>query len=214
MPIIPLKEEVIAIAASEFGRPPHFIYREVIHPAVLNDDDTKLVMDVSLSCLQALGLGWGPTNVELRWTKRGPVVIEVNPRLTGGANPRLVQAAYGVDLITEHIKLVIGEKYDLRKKHSQIAGARFLIADRCGTLDVNGASRASAVPGVSEVQLYLEANKSIFIKGDSRDRIGHVIAVSPTLARTRAILDRAVNLIDWSITPITSLGEQGCSPSR
>ncbi|WP_192252222.1 ATP-grasp domain-containing protein [Mesorhizobium caraganae] len=202
--------EVIAISGGNFGPPPHFVYREFIYPAALTDDEQERIADISLSCLRALGLGWGPTGIEFRWTQRGPVVIEVNPRLGGGTGPQLVQQAYGIDLITEHIKLVVGEEWNLRRRHSQTAAVRFLIPDRDGTLDqIGGESRAAAVPGVAEVKLYIEPKTPIVRKGDPRDCIGYVIAASPTHARTEAILQRAVDLIDWSITPFPTLSEHG-----
>ncbi|TIO28812.1 acetyl-CoA carboxylase biotin carboxylase subunit family protein [Mesorhizobium sp.] len=201
--------EVIGFEAADFDRPPHFVFRECVFPAQLTDDEYQRIADVSLSSLRALDLGWGPSNIELRWTKRGPVIIEVNPRLAGGTNPRLVKLAYGVDLVTEHIKLVIGEEWDLRRRHSQTAVSRNLIPDIDGTLDwIDGDSRAAAIPGVAEVELYVEANAQIVRKGDYRDMIGHVIAASPSLSRSKAILQRAINLIDWSITPLPTLGEQ------
>ncbi|MER8524572.1 acetyl-CoA carboxylase biotin carboxylase subunit family protein [Mesorhizobium sp. M1076] len=193
--------EVIGISAVDFWLPPHFVCREFIYPAVLTDDEHGRIADVSLSCLRALGLGWGPTNVELRWTKRGPVVIEFNPRLPGAPCPELIQLAYGVDLVTEHIKLVIGDEWDLRRSHSQTAAARLLIPDRDGTLEIDGDSRAAAVPGVAEVKWYIEPKTPIVRKGDVRDCIGCVIAASPSFAQTKAILQHAVDLIDWSITP-------------
>ncbi|MES0160261.1 acetyl-CoA carboxylase biotin carboxylase subunit family protein [Mesorhizobium sp. C268A] len=199
-------DEVIGISAGDFGPPPHFVIREGIFPAPLNDDEHERIADVSLSCLRALGLGWGPTCIELRWTKRGPVVIEVTPRLAGGPQP--VRLAYGVDLITEHIKLAIGDEWDLRRRHSHIAAWRSLVPDRDGILDwMDGDSRAGAVPGVAEVKFYVEPKTPIIRKGDYRDSLGYVIAVSPSLAQTEAILQRAVDLIDWSITPFPAFGE-------
>ncbi|MER9793639.1 acetyl-CoA carboxylase biotin carboxylase subunit family protein [Mesorhizobium sp. M0213] len=201
--------EVIGIGAGDFGPPPHFVYREFTFPALLSDDEHKRIADVALSCLQALGLGWGPTSIELRWTKLGPVVIEVNPRLAGTPTPQLVHLAYGVDLITEHTKLVIGDEWNLRRTHSHTAAGRFLVADRDGTLDwIGGDSRAAAISGVAEVKFYVEPKTPIVRKGDYRDNIGYVIAASPNLARTEAVLQQAVDLIDWSITPFPALGEQ------
>jgi biotin carboxylase len=201
--------DIIGIATAEFGGPPYFAFREFAHPAPLTDDEQKRIADVSLSCLRALGLGWGPTNVEFRWTERGPVVIEVNPRLGGGTGPRVVQLAYGIDLIAEHIKLAIGEEWDLRRRHLHAAAARILIPDRDGNLDwIGGDTQAAAIPGVVEVKLYVEPNTPIVRKGDSGDRIGHVIAASPSRTQTDAILQRAGDLISWSITPFPTLGEQ------
>ncbi|MFK0692106.1 ATP-grasp domain-containing protein [Mesorhizobium sp. IMUNJ 23033] len=192
--------EVIGIEAGAFDPPPHFVFREGTFPAPLTDDEYKRIVDVSLSCLRAVGLGWGPTCIEFRWTKRGPVVIEVNPRISGGPQP--VQLAYGVDLIAEHIKLVMGEEWDLRGRHSHISAWRCLLPDRDGILDwIDGDSRATAVSGVAEVKIYVKPKTPIVRKGDYRDSMGYVIAASPSLAQTQAILQRAVDLISWSITP-------------
>ncbi|ODA97443.1 hypothetical protein BFX40_10105 [Mesorhizobium sp. SEMIA 3007] len=201
--------EIVGITATEFGPPPHFVVRESIFPAPLTDDEHKRIADVSLSCLQALGLGWGPANIEFRWTKRGPVVIEVNPRLPGGIIPRVTQAAYGVDIVTEHIKLVIGEEWDLRRRHLQTAAARFLLPDHDGILEwIDGDTRAAAILGVAEVKFYVEHNTPIVRKGDYRDTIGHVIAASASPAQTETILQRAVDIIKWSITPFPTFSEK------
>ncbi|BAB52616.1 ATP-grasp domain-containing protein [Mesorhizobium japonicum] len=201
-------DEVIGIYAGEFGPEPYFVFREFTLPALLTDEEQERIVDVSLGCLRALGLGWGPTCIEFRWTKRGPVVIEVNPRLGGAPGPQLVQLTYGLDLVTEHIKLVIGEKWDLRRRHSHTAAARILVPDRDGTLDwIDGDNRATAVPGVAEVEFYIGPNTPIVRKGDHRDWIGHVIVASPSRALTEATLHRAVDLIDWSIAPFPTLGE-------
>jgi biotin carboxylase len=208
--------DIIGIAAADFGQPPHFVFREFTFPAPVVDDDYDRIAKVSLDCLRALCLGWGPTNVELRWTRLGPVVIEVNPRLAGTPDPQLVQLAYGIDLIAEHVKLAIGQESDLRKTRSHSAAARFLVPDRDGTLEwIGGESRAAAVPGVAEVKLYVEAKTPIHRKGDYRDWIGHVIAASPSLEQTKANLQHAVDLIGWSITPFSASGEpqQSAAPS-
>ncbi|RVD44687.1 MAG: ATP-grasp domain-containing protein [Mesorhizobium sp.] len=204
--------DVIAIGAAEFGPPPHFVCREYTYPAPLTHEENQRIVDLSLSCLRALDLGWGAMNIDLRWTKRGPVVIEVNPRLAGSPIPQLVQLAYGVDLITEHIKLVIAGEWNLRRRHSHNAAARILVSDRDGTLDwIGGGSQAAAVPGVVEVKLYVQPKTPIVRKGDYRDKIGHVIAASPSRARTQAALQRAVDLIRWSITSFPTIGKQELS---
>ncbi|MER8860017.1 acetyl-CoA carboxylase biotin carboxylase subunit family protein [Mesorhizobium sp. M0757] len=204
-----MNDQIIAIGIGDFGPPPHFVYHQFTIPAPLTNDEHERLIDVSLSCLRALRLGWGPTGIEFRWTKDGPVVIEVNPRLHGSPTPQLVRLAYGVDLITEHIKVLIGDECDLRKSHSHTAAARFLVADRDGTLDlIDGDSQAAAVSGVAEVKFYVDPKTPIVRKGDYRDCIGHVIAASSDLLRTEAILQRAVDLICWSTTPFLAIHER------
>ncbi|TIU44536.1 MAG: ATP-grasp domain-containing protein, partial [Mesorhizobium sp.] len=181
--------EIVGIEAAVYGGQPHFVCSEGTFPAPLIDDEYKLMADVSLSCLRSLGLGWGPTSIQFRWTTRGPVVIEVNPRLGGGPQP--VHLAYGVDLVTEHIKLVIGRECNLRKSHSHIAAWRSLFPDRDGILDwIHGGSQAAAVPGVAEVKFYVEPKTPIIRKGDYRDSMGYIIAVSSNRSRTKSILQQ------------------------
>ncbi|WP_432284904.1 acetyl-CoA carboxylase biotin carboxylase subunit family protein [Aminobacter sp. BA135] len=193
-------DDVIGIASLEFGPSPHFVYNTCAYPAVLTNEQDERISDVSLRCLQALDLHWGPTNVELRWTEQGPVVIEVNPRMSGSPGVELVELACGINLIREHIKLVIGDEGDLRGSRSDSAAAQFLVPERDGVLDwIEGVSRAAAIPGVAKVKLYLQPNTTIKRRGDHRDLIGYVTASSPDLARTEAILQRAVDLIEWSV---------------
>ncbi|TIQ61766.1 MAG: ATP-grasp domain-containing protein [Mesorhizobium sp.] len=206
--------DVFGIAAADFGRPPHFVCHEYIYPAVLTDSEYRRIADVSRSCLKALDLGWGPTNIDFRWTDVGPVVIEVNPRLAGTPIPQLGQLAYGVDLAAEHIKLVIGDEWNLCRRHSHSAAARILLPDRDGILDwITGDCQAAIVPGVAEVKLYIEPKTPIVRGGDYRDKIGHVLAASPNPLRTRAILRHAVDLIDWAISPFPTL-EGGLPDAR
>ncbi|RVJ39676.1 ATP-grasp domain-containing protein [Sinorhizobium meliloti] len=203
-----MANEVVAVGAATFGPPPHFVYDEYIYPAPLAVEEHERIVKVALSCLRALDLNWGPTNIEFRWTTRGPVVIEVNPRLSGSPDPQLIQLTCGIDLVTEHIKLVIGNECDLRKRYSQTASARFLVPDRDGTLDrIDGASRAADVPGVAEVTWYIRPPTPIIRKGDSRDCVGHVIAASPNHDQTEVILQLAVDSIRLSITPFATHDE-------
>ncbi|RUY13387.1 MAG: ATP-grasp domain-containing protein [Mesorhizobium sp.] len=200
--------EVLAIGAASFGPAPHFVYSEVTFPAPLADHEHERIVDISLASLRALELGWGPTGIEFRWTKRGPVVIEVNPRAGGFPDPQLVQLAYGIDLVTEHLKLVIGEESNLGRTRSHAAAARILLPECDGMLDwIGGVSRAAAVPGVKEVKLYVKPKTPITRVGDYRDWLGHVIASSSNPTQTEAILRHAVDLIGWTITPFPNPAE-------
>lgn len=207
--VLTMGNSVVAIGAADFGRPPHFVPCQSTFPAQLTEEERKRIVDVSLNCLRALDLGWGPANLEFRWTEHGPVVIEVNARLPGWTTPRLVQLAYGVNIIDEHIKLVIGNACDLRARHSRVAIAQFLVPDGDGILaPIDGTSRAAAVPGVAEVRFYVEPGTLITRKGDYLDMIGHVIVASPERTRAEAILQRAIDLIGWSIKPVQAVPDQ------
>jgi biotin carboxylase len=199
--------EVIAIGAAEFGPPPNFVFRETVFPASLTEEEYGGIVNLSIRCLEALGLVWGPTSIEFRWTKLGPVVIEVNPRIAGGASTRLVQLSCGIDLIKEHIKLVIGQDWDLRSKQSCIAAVRHLVADSDGTLEWISGERAAAMPGVDEVKFHVRPKTLIIRRGDYLDTLGHVIVASTDRARTQELLQQAVEEVGWLIKPLGTTKE-------
>ncbi|RUY02290.1 ATP-grasp domain-containing protein [Mesorhizobium sp. M2A.F.Ca.ET.040.01.1.1] len=195
-------DEIIGIGAADWGTPPDFVYGELSYPALLTNDQYERIVDICLTGLDALGLGWGPTSIECLWTKWGPVVVEVNPGIAGTAAPRLVKLAYGIDLITAQIGLAVGQECHLPRRQSRAAIIRHLVADGDGTLEwIIGGSLAASLPGVDEVKFNVEPDSLIVRRGDHQDYIGHIIAASSSLDETETIIRRAVGLISWSIKP-------------
>lgn len=209
--VVTMGEDVVAIGSGNFGIPPHFVPCQSMFPAQLTQEQHDHISDISLRCLQALGLGWGAANIELLWTKNGPVIMEVNPRLPGWTTPRLVQLAYGMDIIEQHIKCAIGEERDRITKRSRASIAQFLVPDLDGTLSyIRGVDLAAAVPGIAEVTFYVKPGFSLVRKGDCLDIIGHIIASSADATGAEMILQSAIGLIDWAVTPVDK-GEQLCT---
>lgn len=187
---------VVGLVRKHLGTPPWFV--EIGHdfPAALADDERAALESCTSAALAALDLSFGPVHVELRLTAKGPVVIEVNPRLAGGNIPELVRHASGVDLVTEAVRLVVGERPRLdptRRGHTAI---RFLLMPRSGTLEaVSGIDDAQAVDGVVDVRVTRTAGDEVSLQGDFRDRIGHVLAAADDAEDAQAAADRALGLL-------------------
>ena len=200
---------VVGIIAVDCGPPPNFALREFVFPAPLSSDDSDLLAAVARRSIEALALDWGPVNIELRLTRRGPVVIEVNPRIGGAPDPALIRLGCGVDLIEETIKLFTGQQAVITKSHSQAAAARYVMPDSGGILKWLGDQRrARAVPGVSAVELKAKSGTPIVLQGDYRDVIAHVVTVSSDAAAAATALQRAVELMEWTMLPFPEVEEQ------
>ncbi|HEX8095920.1 ATP-grasp domain-containing protein, partial [Jatrophihabitans sp.] len=120
--------QVVAVVAKRLGRPPHFVETGHDVPAVLSEADRAALGTLALRALQALGLGFGAAHTEARLTGRGPVVIEVNPRLAGGMIPDLVQLATGMDLVSAVVASAVGEPVSLSPDRYRHASIRFILA--------------------------------------------------------------------------------------
>jgi biotin carboxylase len=181
----------IGVTRKYLGPLPAFVEVGHDYPAELNAEVERSIRQTALRALEALGLGWGPAHVELRVTKDGPKIIEVNPRLAGGFIPELVRLASGVDLISATVKQVIGQEPSLTPQRNTYASIRFIVADREGKLEaISRLEEARRVRGVIRVETY-NGNGLARLRGDFRDRLGHVIAVGETNEAARAAAETA-----------------------
>lgn len=132
--------------------------------------------------------------------RRGPYPITMSTPPTQYA----YLAAEGVEAVQVDTNALDAMKsvYSRFNHSTHTASARFLAPDRDGMPEgIEGASRATAIPSVAEVKMYVHPNTPIVRKGDYRDLIGHVIAASPTCDQTAVLLQQAVDLVSWTITP-------------
>lgn len=178
--------EVVGVTRKHLGPPPYFVEVGHDHPAELPEGEMRVVRDTALRALDALGLGWGPAHIELRLAADGAKIIEVNPRLAGGFIPELVRLALGVDLIAETVRLIAGGTPRLRPAPARHTCIRFILPEKEGVLArVDGLEAAAGLPGVVEARLYLPVGSSLQLRGDFRDRVGHVLACGDEAASAR-----------------------------
>ncbi|CDZ29939.1 Phosphoribosylglycinamide synthetase, ATP-grasp (A) domain protein [Neorhizobium galegae bv. officinalis] len=191
---------VLGITRKHLGELPYFV--EVGHdfPALLRQVDEASIADTVVSALDAMHLHWGPAHTELRLDERGPVIIEVNPRMGGDMIPELTRLATGIDVVSETIKLVTGAKIDLTPQRRRRASIRFLHPGAEGVVRwASDLYAARAISSVSEVELYMAEGDEVRRHGDYRDRIGHVIAVGETQNQIEASLANAMAHLQYGI---------------
>ncbi|MEU4570212.1 ATP-grasp domain-containing protein [Micromonospora sp. NPDC023956] len=179
---------VYGITAKHLGEEPFFV--EVGHdfPALLDRSVASRIAATARDAVEALGLRSGPAHVEIRLAERGPVVMEVNPRLAGGMIPHLVRLATGHDMIAATIMRAAGRAVvapDPRPHHH--AAIRFLTLPASGEVaSVAGLDRARTVSGVVDVVCTATVGERRERHHSFRDRIGHVLAVGETAADAAA----------------------------
>lgn len=91
-------------------------------PSGLSAEEDREVGEYAVRICRALGLVVGVFHVEVMRTQDGPRLIEVNPRIAGGAIPDLVKAATGCSLYEVFVDVHAGKKAP-KEPFPQIAGA-------------------------------------------------------------------------------------------
>jgi biotin carboxylase len=183
---------VVGITRKHLGAPPHFVEMGHDFPAPLDLAVVVAVGEAALCALSALGLGWGAAHTELRLTPTGPSLIEVNPRLAGGLIPALVDRAIGVDLVGAQVARACGAPVEPAPRRAGAASIRFLVPPRPGVLvRMEGMESACALRHVDQVESYCLPGDRVQLRGDFRDRIGHVIASAETAEICARAAERA-----------------------
>ncbi|MEU7650202.1 ATP-grasp domain-containing protein [Streptomyces huasconensis] len=187
---------VVAVVAKHLSPEPFFVETGHDLPAPVTDDVAAALGDTAERALAALGLGWGAAHTELRLTTRGPVVIEVNPRLAGGMIPAALAAATGVDLIDRLIACAAGLDPAPAAPGPGHAAIRFVPAPGAGTVTaVDGLDDALRAPGVVYAATTAAVGRQVRITHSFQDRLGHVVAVGADAGQAAERAASAARLI-------------------
>jgi len=81
--------------------PPFFQERGSCAPTVMSPNQERAMIDYAVKCVKAMGFTRGGFHVECWDTKEGPLLIEVNARVGGGATQDTHVACWGVDPMFE-----------------------------------------------------------------------------------------------------------------
>ncbi|MER9793669.1 lyase family protein [Mesorhizobium sp. M0213] len=194
----------LGILAKHKGPPPCFV--EVGHdfPAPLPEWSLKELASFAEGAVSALGLEFGPAHVEFVISERGPVIIEVNPRLAGGMIPVMLSHALGTSILDMVIRLYAGEGFTPPRASARAGAIRFRLAHISGKLKRLGFSRDSQ-PTVAEAGRLKSEGEDVEINGDFRDRVAYAIGVADELNVAAAAAER---MIDSVVIDIEAAGEQ------
>ncbi|MFJ7736304.1 ATP-grasp domain-containing protein [Lysinibacillus sp. NPDC097287] len=128
----------------------------------------------------------GTLHLELRLTKHGWKLIEINPRISGGAMNNMLYAAFGISLVEETLKLFLGEEPLVKPRHRKFIFTKYVIVERKGTLErVIGKTKATNSEGVLAV--YVKPKKGTFLIPplSMGHRYAYVIAEGDTLVEAK-----------------------------
>jgi biotin carboxylase len=176
---------------------PFFAEVEFMSPSHLPPQLLEQVYALNRRTLAGLGLTHGVHHTEMRLTTRGPVLLEVNPRVAGQRVPHIVQQAMGIDLMGAAIDVAMGVAPDLRPRQGWYAGYRCLYPSRAGVLrDVTGLDAAREVPGIYAVEVVAQPGTRLETLPEAiQENVGYVFGHGESYDRARDATARAERLV-------------------
>ena len=137
--------------------------------------------------ISSLEINNGVCHTEIKITKEGPKIVELNPRIGAEHIPDMGFLALGVNLYEAAVNIALGIKPDLTKKITKSASIKFLTAEPGIVSSISGINEACKISGVWDISIQAHKGDSITPLFSNTQRLGHVLVVgeNPTIAEKR-----------------------------
>lgn len=156
-----------------------------------------------MEIIRDIGLHHGTCHMEVRQTDSGWKLIEINPRISGGAMNQMVEEATGINIVEETIKMYVGKEPDLIRKRKQPVYTSYITINGMGyLLKVDGLKEAEAVPGVVDVHLTPEIGSLMMPALSMGYRYGYSIAKGDTEEEAKCRAEQATSLLKFYLEQI------------
>ena len=194
---------LIAVIEQEISYGERFIITGYSYPALLGTVENGKLQFAVASIINQLGLINGTCHLEMKLINGEWKLIEINPRMSGGAMNRIILEGTGINLVKETLKFFLGEDPILNETFIKHVYAKFITVNANGRLiKVTGKNRAASHEGVKEV--FVKPRKgAILTKPNSLgDRYAYVIASADSAEQAKSIAIEAANHIKFYLEPL------------
>ncbi|WP_040951487.1 ATP-grasp domain-containing protein [Gorillibacterium massiliense] len=190
----------IGITEKQTMGDPFFVESAHLFPAPLSESKAVEIRATVRRALRHIGVIHGATHTEVKWTKEGCVLIEVNPRLAGGMIPEIIKLASGIDLIEAQLQAALGMAPELSPRRYGYGSIGFIMAEEDGRLLASGGVEdAACVQGVSQLVMHAKPGQPIRKPQNAYDRLGYIIAEGATPGKVSSSVQAAVSKIKLEI---------------
>lgn len=197
------KVHIVAIIEQEITFSNRFIVTGYCLLTEIDQSFYDHILETVSSILTVFQMNNGACHLEMRLVHDTWKLIEINPRISGGAMNRIIEVGYGINLVEETIQLWVGNEPCLTKKHRKYVYAHYLTVDSKGKLiKVTGKNRCSQYPGVEEV--YIKPRKGQILRPplSMGDRCGYILASSSDKEEAKRIARKAASEVRFFLDPI------------
>jgi biotin carboxylase len=191
----------ISITEKLLGSEPHFVEVGHIVEAYLNSEMIEKIYIYVSEVVRALGVTLGPFHCELRYSNKGPVIIELGARLPGDHIVELISLSRGISLPRIMIESYLGCSLSCIEKieqPSRYAGIRFLTASDISQYNhIYGLQELELEPGFVKYEINIKAGELIPPLSDFRGRIGFAIFTALNYGESKFRLNSVDRLITF-----------------
>jgi biotin carboxylase len=166
-------------------------FLELTHkiPAPMSKEQDHEIRAFIRGFLDAIGVQDGPAHTELKYTSRGPRIIETHTRPGGDRLWDLVRLTTGFDLVDMTLQWALGTLSPLTQDPEPRGAAviHYFTPPPGKLRRVHGVQALKRIPGVVDIALLVDLGDQIRPLTQSDDRAGYVIAYADTVDKALEI---------------------------
>lgn len=190
----------VAIIEQEISKSQRFIITGYSLLAKAPEELYESIFDTIRSIIDILQFTNGSCHFEMRRHNNKWKIIEINPRISGGAMNRMIEAAYGVNLVEQVIRMSLGQEPCLEKKHERFVFTQYITLATKGILQkVTGKKRALKHPGVERVYVRPRKGAHLHPPLSMGHRYAYVLASASTKEEAQKIAKTAAKEIKFHL---------------
>lgn len=189
------KKLFAAVTEKVTSQLPYFVETAHVLPTSVYEDRKDEIIQVAVLAANSLGIYDGPTHVEIRISKTGPKIIELNGR-PGGDNisSDLLPNALGVDVFKSTINYYLDNEVNMIPTKCKATSIAYLTAEKDGIVSkINGLNNLENNRDLIRYDVSVKPGDRVQIPQSSDDRLGYVIVKGDTPKEAKKI---AADLIE------------------
>lgn len=182
-----------------FVREPFLIELGHISPTKVSAQDQEALYKMVERGTRALGINLGAAKADTIMTKRGPIILEMTARLSGGFHSGYTSPlAYGTNDIKAVIDLAVGKKLDpvdVTPKFHRTAINQSVFPKPGRVTKIRGLEETKNIPGVAEVLLLVKKGDIIAPYESNVNRVCYIIVSADERKECFEILRKAMKTL-------------------
>ncbi|MFQ5874328.1 MAG: ATP-grasp domain-containing protein, partial [Dehalococcoidia bacterium] len=193
----------IALSDKIRTRPPYLLDTTVLFPSEQPKEVQEIARDLVRKSVEAAGLDTATIHAELKVGPDGGVkMIEFAARGAGfKVFTDMLLWVTGIDVVVALVRLAVGQPVDLSSPLARGSVLRFPDVAPGKVLRIQGVEEARAVPGVKELELYVQPGDQVPVLTSGSDRVGYFITVGESRREAERVMEQVEKMLCIEVAP-------------
>ena len=194
------------MADRQFGYHPYHIETAHVDPSELPEETQRRIYEVVDAAADSLGITFGPAKADMMLTDKGPIIIEMPARLSGGFHSQYTTPlSTGRDPIRAVMEISLGRKLDeslITPSKSNVAVCSGIFPPPGRLRAVHGVEAARQIKGVEQILITKRPGELIEPLIDNGRRVCWIITVGKSKAEAQNIFEQVKTTIRFEVEPL------------